>query len=132
MKKKPLKTAEKQLGGATGRGFKPGQCGNPGGRPKSMVALILEHGPKTSQELIEFWRLVAFGTLKDIEAKLGVAPKLKDRIACAGALADRLHGRPLQAVEHSGPNGGAIPYRGLADEELDARLRELQRQVAVH
>jgi hypothetical protein len=31
--------AEKRLGGITGKGFVPGQSGNPGGRPKGSVKI---------------------------------------------------------------------------------------------
>lgn len=34
------KTTEKQLGGATGKGFMPGQSGNPAGRPKGSISPI--------------------------------------------------------------------------------------------
>jgi hypothetical protein len=35
------KTTGKKLGGCTGKGFKPGQSGNPGGRPKGLVSRAL-------------------------------------------------------------------------------------------
>jgi hypothetical protein len=34
-----VENSGKQLGGATGKGFVPGQSGNPGGRPKGSVKL---------------------------------------------------------------------------------------------
>lgn len=33
------KTTKKQLGGATGKGFKPGKSGNPKGRPKGSTSI---------------------------------------------------------------------------------------------
>jgi hypothetical protein len=43
----------RRLGGCTGKGFKPGQSGNPGGRPRSDVAsLARQH---TSEAIAPWW-----------------------------------------------------------------------------
>jgi hypothetical protein len=94
-----LITTQKQRGGITGNGFLPGQSGNPGGRPKSMAAIILEQRPTASEDLVEFWTLVAFGSPAAIQKKYGVKPTMRDRFAAVAELADRLHGRPVQAME---------------------------------
>jgi hypothetical protein len=94
-----LKTTRKQRGGVTGKGFVPGQSGNPGGRPKSMAAAILKRCPGVTTELVDFWWLVAFGSATAIKERYGVDPRMQDRLAAAAELADRLHGRAVQAVD---------------------------------
>lgn len=89
MARKPL--AENSGGTALSRGrpFKPGQSGNPGGRPKDVhgiTALAREHCPAALMRLVQ---------LMDSKNE-SVA-----RAACAEVL-DRGIGRPVQALEHSG------------------------------
>jgi hypothetical protein len=45
---------------ATGRGFMPGESGNPGGRPRSMAEAVLARRSKASTYIVDFWVLVAF------------------------------------------------------------------------
>lgn len=74
----------RQLGGATGRGFMPGQSGNPGGRPKAVVnvqELARQHTTAAVRTLVE--------ALRD--------PKLK--VAAATALLDRGWGKPVQPLQ---------------------------------
>ena len=56
-----LKTTEKQRGGVTGRGFLPGQSGNPGGRPKGFAVCIKERCGENYERLVEGLYLIAFG-----------------------------------------------------------------------
>lgn len=77
----------------------PGQSGNPGGRPKSLAATILEECPTVSADLVRFWLLIAFGTATEVQRRCGVRPRLQDRFYAASELADRLHGRPAPTVE---------------------------------
>jgi hypothetical protein len=42
MKKRPFRTTSKQRGGVTGKGFLPGQSGNPGGRPRGERRVLQE------------------------------------------------------------------------------------------
>lgn len=44
------------------------------------------------------------------------------RVTAANALLDRGYGKPTQAVEHSGRDGGPIEYKNLSDEEIAARI----------
>lgn len=84
----------KQLGGITGRGFLPGQSGNPSGRPRTrglIVALrakVAEIG-KDGRSIEE--KLVA--VLVD-EALRG-----KHRLAAVELILDRLEGRARQQIE---------------------------------
>jgi hypothetical protein len=79
--------------------FRPGESGNPGGRPKSMASVILKQSPKTSADLVQLWRLIAFGAVSAVQKRYGVKPRLQDRLAAAAELADRLQGRAVQAIE---------------------------------
>lgn len=53
------------------------------------------------------------------------------RVSAANAILDRAYGKPSQAHEHAGPNGGAIPtidvtkLKGMTDTELEALERAL-------
>lgn len=116
-------------GGASGRGFQPGQSGNPGGRPKSLAAQILAGRPTTSKDLVALWALIAFGAKSTIKKKYGLEPDLRDRMEAARELANRLHGKPMQTHEISGVGGGPIPYRSMNDTDLDRRVREMERQL---
>jgi hypothetical protein len=64
-----------------------------------MATTILERRPNTSVDLVDFWTLLAFASSKAIKKRYGVAPRLADRLEAACQLADRLHGRAVQAVE---------------------------------
>jgi hypothetical protein len=63
------------------------------------AAAILELRPTVSADLVEFWSLVAFGSATAVKKRYGVRPRIQDRITAASELADRLHGRAVQAVE---------------------------------
>jgi hypothetical protein len=64
-----------------------------------MAAAILQQRPTASADLAQFWTLVAFGSVTAIQKRYGVKPHLRDRLAAAAELADRLHGRAVQAME---------------------------------
>lgn len=74
--------------------FKPGQSGNPGGRPrKDLASIIASEVFADNSESI----------------KAGLAKKLQHGDPAAfKALADRAFGRLPQPVEHSGIDGGPI------------------------
>lgn len=69
--------------------FKPGQSGNPGGRPRELKE-VLEAAREHSEEAIE--RLAYWMRTDDPRA----SP------AAAQALLDRAWGKPTQPTEHSG------------------------------
>jgi hypothetical protein len=83
---------------ARGR-FRQGVTGNAGGRPQSIAAAILKRRPTASADLVDFWTLVAFGSVTAVQKRYGVKPRIQDRLAAASELADRLHGRAVQAME---------------------------------
>lgn len=80
----------KEMGKLNRGCFKPGQSGNPGGRPKlfgEVGELAREHGP------------TAIVTLAKIMADEENKPA--ERIRAAEVLLDRGFGRPMQTLEHA-------------------------------
>ena len=45
-------------------------------------------------------------------------------------IAERTQGKPMRAVEISGPEGGALEMDHMTDEELDQRINELLAKVS--
>jgi len=98
--------------------FKPGQSGNPGGRPKTtpltdaLCELLNKPYPGDAQHR----------TLAQVIAAAQVTRAAKGSIAHFNAVADRVEGKPRQMMELAGPDGAAIP---VFVENLDERLRAL-------
>jgi hypothetical protein len=76
-------------GGVTGRGFVPGQSGNPGGRPKGLTRRVRELVGDDGTAIAEF--------MYSVMADEGV--RTADRLEAARWLADRGFGKPPQDVE---------------------------------
>lgn len=64
-----------------------------------MAATILDRCPTASADLVDFWVLVALGSATAVKRRFGVTPRMQDRLAAAAELADRLHGKPIQAID---------------------------------
>ena len=64
-----------------------------------MAAAILDRCPTASTDVVDFWVLIAFGSAADIKRRLGVTPRMQDRLAAAAEIADRLHGKAIQAID---------------------------------
>ena len=125
-------TVDKQrsnnIGGVTGKGFLPGQSGNPHGRPKnpmSMTALlreILEHdGGKTMRELVEE------------TVRLGKATGLKGQVPALIEIWNRIDGKLIE--RHMNLNVTTTPElleqaRGmlLSDRQAEDALLETYSQ----
>lgn len=86
-----MRATQKQLGGATGKGFRPGQSGNPGGRPAGertvLRGLYGDDGARLFEHLDRLLRSPK------------TAAKLRAEIAMF--LIERLYGRAPQSVEVS-------------------------------
>lgn len=83
-------TTEKQLGGVTGKGFLPGQSGNPGGRPKKKAITELY------EKLLEDPEF-----LGDVEASIRKMVKSGRMVGQLQLkeMTDRLEGKVTQPIE---------------------------------
>lgn len=92
------------------------------GRPKGAKDKATREQGATLAELARTHSKVALDALVKV-AKSGESESA--RVSAATAILDRGFGRPTQAHEHTGKNGGPIEYRDLGEEEIDARLAAL-------
>lgn len=86
-----VQTTDKKLGGVTGKGFMPGQSGNPGGRPKKTLDKALEA------------ELAALGA-DGLTIAHAIAKKLVDKakagdVKATQLIAERTQGKPQQKIE---------------------------------
>ena len=107
--KKPSANSTKT---APGVPFKPGQSGNPNGRPKE---------PKEFKELAKARSLDALKVVIDIMNNYEA--KHSDRIKAAEMIIDRAYGKAIQATEISGPEGAPIEI--ATPEERRQRIESL-------
>lgn len=95
-----------------GRPFPKGVSGNPGGAPKELVHV---------RDLARTKTEAAINTLEQI-MQIGTSDAA--RVAAASALLDRAWGKPGQAIELSGPEGGPVAHawdlKKLSSDELAA------------
>lgn len=91
-KKKDPKDPSYKPGGVTGKGFKPGQSGNPSGRPKSK--LLSEAYRAALAEELKNGRTCAEEIAKEM-----VKLAMKGKYMHASEIADRVEGKPRQAYD---------------------------------
>lgn len=105
-----MSATEKQRGGVTGKGFQPGQSGNPGGRKPSLVEAVRKKVGADGSKLVDLLALLAWGTSKQRETFFGekVSVSAKDRLQAADMLAERGFGKAAQPIELSGEDGAPI------------------------
>jgi hypothetical protein len=91
-------TIEKKLGGCTGKGFMPGQSGNPGGRKK-----------KPFSEAIDKWIVEHPEEVEEIVKKAFAKAKAGDPVFLH-TLLDRTDGPVKQLHELAGEDGGPVVH----------------------
>jgi Family of unknown function (DUF5681) len=83
-----------RTGGITGKGFRPGQSGNPGGRPKGLAKATRELVGEDGQMLVELWISIAMDPMR----------RDADRLRASELLADRGWGKaPVFAPQEGDP-----------------------------
>jgi len=118
----PKRTANTTRTGLKSWQFKPGQSGNPSGRPKSFGNAIREK-TQDGKELVDLM----------VRVMRGEEPgsRLSDRMAAASWLSDRGWGKPTQVAELSGPNGGPQEHRYLGPDLSGLSTEELREWIEV-
>ena len=106
-----------RLGGVTGRGFLPGQSGNPGGRPKGLARRVRELVGHDGSAIVEYM----FAVLSD------ESERTADRMEAARWLADRGFGRAVQGLEIEVGQQPSVDLTVLSTEDLEAMLAIVER-----
>lgn len=114
-----------------GRPWNKGQSGNPGGRPKGLGESVRKLVGNDGEKLIQALLAIAVGKAEDRKKLFGagVRVSLRDRLEAIKQLCDRGWGKPIQSIEHSGPDGGPIESTGLSAEEIAARAEALAKRL---
>jgi hypothetical protein len=92
----------KLLGGITGKGFMPGQSGNPLGKPKrkplsdAYSALL---GQTVPPEIARQLRISEASTYAEVVAMALLKEAVKGKVNAAAELADRVEGRVMERVQ---------------------------------
>lgn len=97
--------------------YKPGQSGNPSGRPKNDVAREI------AKAIFENNREGAYNALAKALMK-GSAQVFKE-------LADRAYGKVTEKHELTGKEGGPLGYRELSEAELKERIKQLEGELGL-
>lgn len=99
--------------------FKPGQSGNPGGRPTGLAARVRE-ATRDGADIVAFYLEAFEGKLVPVTTESSVKEKALAadvREKAASWLADRGFGKATQPLEHSGADGGQLEIRVLTYRE---------------
>lgn len=122
---------KRKRGRGPGRPFKPGQSGNPGGRPR-MLKELKDRIQLRGLDLVD----VLFGIVDGLPLAKGrgvVGPSHRERILATKELMAYGYGRPVLAVEVSGPGGGPLEGRDISlmtSAERRQRLKQLTDKAA--
>ena len=103
---------ETTRGGVTGRGFVPGQSGNPGGRPKGLSRRVREIVGQDGEAIIE----CMFSVMNN------ESERTADRLEAAKWLSDRGFGRAIQGLEIDVAQRGYLDVTQVSTEDLEALL----------
>jgi hypothetical protein len=103
-------------GGVTGRGFLPGQSGNPGGRPRGLARRIRELVGEDGEAIAAFM----------LQVMLDDRERTRDRLEAGRFLAERGWGKPVQALDVEvtprAPQLDPEALAGLTDDDLDTMI----------
>lgn len=107
--------------------WKPGQSGNPGGRPKGLAAIIRER-TDNGGELVNLWITVMRGGVIEKDG-IRYKPTLSDMIKASAELADRGFGKATQPIDLGDENlTGAIIEAARAFTERISSLSTKQEE----
>lgn len=111
--------------------FKPGQCGNPKGRPPNALRLTTAYREILDQVVPEELRLSLIPprlrskielkkgtTFKELLALRAILEGAKGNIAALKEIADRDEGKPKQRIELVGDQGNEIKIRVVYDQVI--------------
>jgi hypothetical protein len=121
MAKTTGKQRDKLPGGITGKGFLPGQCGNPSGRPRTATfselarEILAEGDPKKQQ------------TVAESLVRSAVTHALRGSVRHLELLLNYTEGKPKQHFDLSGSL--TAPLASLSDEELALRIERLLKKL---
>ena len=93
--------------------FKPGQSGNPGGRPKTKLLT------QAYRELLEQVDPKERKTLAEILARKAVQQALKGNLAALKEITDRTEGKSVQPLSHSGLGSEPIAFHVFRGRKRD-------------
>ena len=85
----------RSTGGITGRGFRPGQSGNPGGRPEGLAKTTRELAGGDGEALIKLWWDIARDETRRDADRLRASELLADRGWGKAAVYQEQEGDPL-------------------------------------
>jgi hypothetical protein len=134
------KPKRKQRG--PGTPWKPGQSGNPRGRPKGIEGLAKYLRVKLRNGRVGADSLMAIGQgtetrVRHVVTKVGIQqveepPSFAESIAAWKVLFDRMHGTAQKFVEITGAGGGPLSFsleslKNLSDEDLEQMEGILER-----
>lgn len=100
--------------------WQPGVSANPGGRPKEIMAPAYRRALTRAIPNDKDGR-----TYADAIAEKNLSLMLKGDIRVTSEVTDRVDGKAVQALEHTGRDGGPIQYETMTEEEKDSKLAEL-------
>lgn len=112
--------------------FKPGVSGNPSGRPKlkpitdAMRAMLDQ--PFSGRGCGGKYK--GMTNAEVLVAKQFDAAIEKGDLRAAQEIADRVEGKVIQGIQHTGPGGGAVSFTSMTPEENERRIAELMQKAS--